>query len=102
MQFSSGIAVCPIKKNCLREKEGVKKVQNLVHMIFERPRLQVTNNLSGIHGLSRPLKSSHNKYHETRITQHLAQIFHSHRCLSKDKGSVKNCGTVQTAVSTLS
>ena len=66
--------------------------------------LQVTNGVSGIHGLSRPLKSSNNKDHEKRrlITRHLALILHSHHCSSKDKGSVKNCGTVQTEVSILS
>ena len=66
--------------------------------------LQLTNGVSGIHGLSRPLKSSNNKDHEKRrlITQHLALLLHSHHCSSKDKGSVKNCGTVQTEVSILS
>ena len=66
--------------------------------------LQLTNGVSGIHGLSRPLKSSNNKDHEKRrlITRHLALILHSHHCSSKDKGSVKNCGTVQTEVSILS
>ena len=64
--------------------------------------LQVTNAPHGIHGLNRSIKSSNNKDREKRITQHLALLFHSHRCISKDKGSVKNCGIVQTAVSTLS
>ena len=36
-----------------------------------------------------------------RITRRLALIFHAHRCTAKDKSSVKNCGTIQAAVSTL-
>ena len=64
--------------------------------------LQVTNRLSGIHGISRPLKSSNNKDSEKRrlITQHLVLLIHAHQCSSKDKDSVKNCRTVQTEVST--
>ena len=66
--------------------------------------LQDPNGPSGINGLRRPMKTSNENDHEgrKRITQRLALIFHSHRCLSQDESSVKNFGTAQTAVSTLS
>ena len=66
--------------------------------------LQDPNGPTEINGLSRPIKTSNNNDHEgrKRITQRLALIFHSHRCISKDESSVKNFGTVQTAVSILS
>merc|ERR1712212_227776 len=60
----------------------------------QRPSKAFTNSPSGIHGLNRLHKLSNNRYHETRIKKHLALIFHSHRCSSKDKGSVKKFGTV--------
>jgi len=63
----------------------------------QRPSKAFTNSPSGIHGLNRLQKLSNKRYNETRITQHLALIFHSHICLSKDKIRVKKCGTVQTA-----
>ena len=64
--------------------------------------LQGPNGPTGINGLSRPMKTTNSIDHEgrKRITQRLALIFHSHRCISEDESSVKNFGTVQTAVST--
>ena len=43
-----------------------------------------------------------NDHERKLITRRLALIFHAHRCISKDKSSVKNFRTVQTAVSTYS
>ena len=60
--------------------------------------LQVSNGLPVINGLSRRLNSPTNNDCEKRkhITQRLALLSHCHHC------TVKNCKTVQSAVSTLS